>query len=98
MDMLGLDFLRAEFEKRCEAVPALLQQAQGSFNRQGAQGEEVLGFDGTYRPVAPIAGNLRLSSVAAQRGKVLAENEGARLLDLGDGVALFEFRSKSNSL
>jgi 3-hydroxyacyl-CoA dehydrogenase len=29
---------------------------------------------------------------------VLASNEGARLLDLGDGVALLEFRSKSNSL
>lgn len=98
MDMLGLDWVKAELAKRGEEIPALLQQAQGSFYRQGAQGEEVLGFDGTYKPVAPIAGNLRLSSVAAQSGRVLAQNEGARLLDLGDGVALLEFRSKSNSL
>jgi 3-hydroxyacyl-CoA dehydrogenase len=98
MDMLGLDFVRAEIERRGEPVPQLLQQAQGSFYRQGAQGEEVLGFDGQYRPVTPIAGNLRLATLAAQSGRVLASNEGARLLDLGDGVALLEFRSKSNSL
>jgi enoyl-CoA hydratase/carnithine racemase len=48
--------------------------------------------------VAPIDGNVRLSLVAARPGAVLEQNEGARLLDLGDGVALLEFRSKSNTL
>ena len=98
MDMLGLDFVRAEIERRGEPVPQLLQQAQGSFYRPGAQGEEVLGFDGRYAPVTPIAGNLRLATIAAQSNRVLESNESARLLDLGDGVALLEFRSKSNSL
>ncbi|MDF1504893.1 3-hydroxyacyl-CoA dehydrogenase/enoyl-CoA hydratase family protein [Roseisolibacter sp. H3M3-2] len=94
MDMLGVDWVKAELEKRGDAVPALLQQAQGAFYR----GDEVLGFDGRYQAVAPIAGNVRLSQVAAQPGRVLAQNEGARLLDLGDGVALLEFRGKSNAL
>jgi 3-hydroxyacyl-CoA dehydrogenase len=98
MDMLGLDFLRTEMERRGLEVPPLLAQAQGSFYRQGAQGEEVLGFDGQYRPVEPIAHNLRLSTIAANPSRILAQNEGARLLDLGDGVALLEFRSKGNSL
>jgi 3-hydroxyacyl-CoA dehydrogenase len=30
--------------------------------------------------------------------KTLWQNEDAALLDLGEGVALFEFRSKANSL
>jgi len=98
MDMLGLDWLREQMAKDGGAVPALLQQAQGSFYRAGAGGEEALGFDGRYAPVAPIDGNVRLSLVAARPGAVLEQNEGARLLDLGDGVALLEFRSKSNTL
>ena len=98
MDMVGLDWIKAEFAKRGLNVPRLLQQAQGSFYRQGADGEEVLGFDGRYAPVAPIDGNIRLATVAARPGNVLFENAGARLLDAGDDVAVFEFRSKSNTL
>ncbi|GJG87251.1 3-hydroxyacyl-CoA dehydrogenase [Gemmatimonadetes bacterium T265] len=98
MDMLGLDFLRQEFERRGMGVPRLLEQAQGSFYRVGPDGEEVLGFDGRYAPVAPIDGNIRLALVAAKPGNVLFQNDGARLLDVGDDVALLEFRSKSNTL
>jgi 3-hydroxyacyl-CoA dehydrogenase len=98
MDMLGLDWLRAAMQKDGGQVPALLQQAQGSFYRTGAEGEEALGFDGRYAPVAPIDGNMRLSLVAARPGAVLLENAGGRLLDVGDGVALLEFRGKSNTL
>ena len=98
MDMLGLDWLRTQLAKGGGTVPALLTQAQGTFYRVGANGEEVLGFDGRYAPVAPIDGNLRLSLVAAKPGGVLLENAGARLLDLGDGVALLEFRGKSNTI
>jgi len=97
MDMLGLDFLKQALAQDGGQVPALLTKAQGSFYRDGAEGEEVLGFDGQYRPVA-IEDNVRLARVAAQPGRVLEQNEGARLLDLGDGVALLEFRSKSNTL
>lgn len=98
MDMLGLDWLRGELAKDGGRVPALLGHAEGAFYRAGANGEEVLGFDGRYAPVAPIDGNLRLSRAAARPGAVLLENAGARLLDLGDGVALLEFRGKSNTL
>ncbi|HEY0779140.1 MAG TPA: 3-hydroxyacyl-CoA dehydrogenase/enoyl-CoA hydratase family protein [Gemmatirosa sp.] len=98
MDMLGVDFLKQEFASRGMGVPTLLTQAQGGFYRIGPDGEEVLGFDGRYVPVAPIDGNIRLATVAAKPGTVLFENAGARLLDIGDDVALFEFRSKSNTL
>ena len=98
MDMMGLDWLKGELAKDAGQVPALLAQAQGTFYRVGASGEEVLGFDGRYAPVAPIDGNIRLALVAAKPGAVLLENAGARLLDLGDGVALLEFRGKSNTI
>jgi 3-hydroxyacyl-CoA dehydrogenase len=98
MDMLGVDWLREQLAKDGGEVPALLRQAEGAFYRAGPQGEEALGFDGRYAPVAPIEGNLRLRHVAARPGAVLEENEGARLLDLGDGVALLEFRGKGNTL
>jgi 3-hydroxyacyl-CoA dehydrogenase len=98
MDMLGLDWLRGQLAQSGGAVPQLLAQAGSSFYRQGADGEEVLGFDGRYAPVAPIDGNIRLALVARRSGAVLEENEGARLLDIGDGVTLLEFRSKSNTL
>ena len=98
MDLLGLDWLQEQLARDGGAVPELLTKAQGSFYRVGAEGEEVLGFDGRYAPVAPIAGNVRLAHVAAQPGRVLQQNDGARLLDLGDGVALLEFRSKGNAI
>jgi 3-hydroxyacyl-CoA dehydrogenase len=98
MDMLGVDFLKQALGGNGTPAPALLDRVQGTFYRDGADGEEVLGFDGQYRPVAPIEDHVRLARVAAQPGRVLEQNEGARLLDLGDGVALLEFRSKSNTL
>jgi 3-hydroxyacyl-CoA dehydrogenase len=99
MDALGLDWLREEFARAGKSIPALLERAQGSFYRRAADGgEEALGFDGVYAPVPEISGNVRLAAVAARPNGVLEQNEGARLLDLGDGVALLEFRGKANAL
>lgn len=98
MDMIGVDWLKQELAKDGGTVPALLQQVDGGFYRDTPHGEEALGFDGTYHLVDPIDGNVRLARVASQTGKVLEENAGARLVDLGDGVACLEFRSKSNTL
>ncbi len=99
MDMLGLDALRQEFEKAGLDAPPLLDKADGSFYKPTPDGEAALAFDGTYAPVEPAAaGAVRLNLVARRPGAVLEENEGARLLDVGDGVALLEFRSKMNTL
>jgi 3-hydroxyacyl-CoA dehydrogenase len=99
MDMIGLDALRRGLRDLGLDEPPLLATADGGFYRQAAEGEEYLGFDGRYRPVPPPApGAIRLATIARNRTAVLDENEGARLLDLGDGVALLEFRSKMNTL
>ncbi|WP_337169735.1 3-hydroxyacyl-CoA dehydrogenase NAD-binding domain-containing protein [Gemmatimonas aurantiaca] len=93
MDALGLDWLREEFRAHGLDMPALLEQAQGAFYKNG----EYLTFEGTYEPVPPIPGRISLAALA-QSGRVLEDNGLSRLIDLGDGVACFEFRSKMNSL
>ncbi len=93
MDALGLDWLRREFTARGDAIPALLDAAHGSFYKDG----EYLTFDGTYEPLPGIPGRISLVALASS-GRVLDDNGLSRLLDLGDGVACFEFRSKMNSL
>ncbi len=93
MDALGLDWLRQEFKAAGLDVPQLLELAQGSFYKNG----EYLTFDGTYEPIPAIPGRISLAGLA-QSGRVLEDNGLSRLIDLGDGVACFEFRSKMNSL
>ncbi len=93
MDALGLDWLRAQFLAEGKDIPALLEHAQGSFYKNG----EYLTFEGTYEPIPGIPGRVSLAGLA-QSGRVLDDNGLSRLIDLGDGVACFEFRSKMNSL
>jgi 3-hydroxyacyl-CoA dehydrogenase len=93
MDALGLDWLGQEFAARGLAIPPLLSRASGSFYKDG----EYLTFDGHYEPMPGIPGRVSLSALASS-GRVLEDNGLSRLVDLGDGVACFEFRSKMNSL
>jgi 3-hydroxyacyl-CoA dehydrogenase len=93
MDMLGLDFLRTGFTKEGLKEPALLQCAKTGFYANG----KVLGIDGGYTIVEGIPGAV---SLTAQRtaGRSHFETSDAALVDLGDGVACLEFRSKMNTL
>ena len=93
MDALGLDWLKQEFTAEGRDIPALLELAQGSFYKNG----EYLTFDGTYESIPGIPGRISLAGLA-QSGRVLEDNGLSRLIDLGDGVACFEFRSKMNTL
>jgi len=52
---------------------------------------------GSYEPIVRPEGILVLNELR-QAGKVLAQNPGASLIDLGDGVACVEFQTKMNAL
>jgi 3-hydroxyacyl-CoA dehydrogenase len=93
MDALGLDWLREQFRAEGKDIPALLERAQGSFYKN----DEYLTFEGTYEPVPAIPGRISLAALS-KGSRVLEDNGLSRLIDLGDGVACFEFRSKMNSL
>ena len=52
---------------------------------------------GTYQPIERPQGMIVLAEEKAA-GKVLSHNDGADLIDLGDGVACVEFHTKMNAL
>jgi len=96
MDLLGADFLRAGFAERGLAVPAMLDDASRGFYPDDAT-PTVLAIGGGYDAVTEIAGGITIASLA-RAGRTLQTWDEAALHDLGDGVALFEFRSKMNTL
>jgi 3-hydroxyacyl-CoA dehydrogenase len=93
MDLLGHDWLRAQFTARGDSVPALLDKANGAFYRGG----EYLTYAGVYETVPSIPGNINLALQHAA-GRTIEDFGSARLVDIGEGVLCFEFRSKMNSL
>jgi 3-hydroxyacyl-CoA dehydrogenase len=93
MDAVGLENLRKGFAELGLSEPELLKKAQGSFYRDGT----YLGFDGQYHPIPAEEGVIRLAKIKST-GKTLLESKEYALLDLGDGVALFENRAKMGTL
>ncbi len=88
-DSVGLDWLVARFEAEGRPVPRLLRQALDAGGFRPRPGT-VLATDGAVieLPAGPL-------TVAQARG-VLAENESAALVDLGDGVACLTLTTKLN--
>jgi 3-hydroxyacyl-CoA dehydrogenase len=93
MDALGLDWLSQEFDARGLEIPPLLEHAGRSFYKDDA----YLTYDGMFEPVPDIPGRLSLASLV-KSGRVVDDTGLSRLIDLGDGVLCFEFRSKMNTL
>ncbi len=97
MDLIGLDRVRQAMTRAGLEVPPLLSSADGAFYREAAAGAEQLGLDGRY--VAAPTTDGRVTAQALRRaGRVLLDGDDAVLLDMGDEVALFEFRSKMNTI
>lgn len=88
-DQVGADWLVQRFEAEGRAVPALLLRARDAGGFRPRPGE-VLATDGSILAIAP--GPLTV----AQASGVLAENDSAALVDLGDGVACLTLRTKMN--
>jgi 3-hydroxyacyl-CoA dehydrogenase len=98
MDRLGTGWLVERLNAADMPVPKFLAESVGkTFYRVERGGLQYLGLDGTYHDVARPDGVLLLEDVK-RRGKPVLKNASASLWDIGDGVACFEFTSKSNSL
>src|SRR5690606_25866911 len=94
MDAIGLDRVRSGMRELGLAEPALLERAGGSFRESSADGERVLALDGG-RVMAEAEPASRVSASALRHGgRALEESADAALLDMGDGVLLFETRTK----
>lgn len=93
MDALGAAWLQTEFTRQGRDLPALLTQQSAPFHQNGT----TRTFAGAYEPTPPIPGRLSLATLVGA-GRVIDDHGVSRLVDLGDGVACFEFRSKMNTL
>ncbi|MEO7962515.1 MAG: 3-hydroxyacyl-CoA dehydrogenase/enoyl-CoA hydratase family protein, partial [Gemmatimonadaceae bacterium] len=97
MDAVGLEFIRAGLAQRGWSEPPLLKKAQESFFRDLNSGPRQLSFVGDYAPIEAIPNQIDLPLINLRSGSV-ESNDQARLVDLGDGVLLLEFRGKMNTL
>lgn len=81
-------------------VPPIVAKAAGRAFYDVVEGKpSYMGLDGAYHPITRSAGVLLLSDVkAARANKPVLKNASAKLWDMGDGVACFEFASKMNSI
>jgi 3-hydroxyacyl-CoA dehydrogenase len=97
-DKLGSAWLVEHLSAQGMTVPKLLADAAGkSFYRVEGGKRQYLGTDGAYHDVARAPGVLLLEDIKLVSKPVL-KNASAALWDIGDGVACFEFTSKSNAL
>ncbi len=97
-DRVGSDWLVEQLTTRGMIVPSLLAAAAGKrFYRVEGGKRQYLGRDGAYHDVVRAPGVLLLEDIRLAAKPVL-RNASAALWDIGDGVACFEFTSKSNSL
>ncbi|HKO14799.1 MAG TPA: 3-hydroxyacyl-CoA dehydrogenase/enoyl-CoA hydratase family protein [Gemmatimonadaceae bacterium] len=97
MDLFGLDALRGGLARLGLEAPAMLGRAKGCFYHEAGAELLYLTNDGGYARVPEIPGAIQLASQKRWR-RVLERSADATLVDMGDGVAAFEFTSKMNTL
>lgn len=102
-DALGFEAVLGDMQKHGYTVPDWVgtMAANGitSFYREVDGMQQVyIPAQGTYVDDPSPADELSLAAVKTNPETTLWKNADAALLDLGDGVTLFEFRSKANSL
>ena len=101
-DALGFERVLSDMEQHDIEVPDWVRQMQSHgtvpFYRQNGKREVYLPTEGRYVEDPEPRDEINLAAIKSDDSKTLWQNEDAALLDLGDGVALYEFRSKANSL
>ncbi|NEP00143.1 MAG: 3-hydroxyacyl-CoA dehydrogenase/enoyl-CoA hydratase family protein [Symploca sp. SIO2E9] len=104
-DILGFETVLADMEAAGIQVPAWVEKMQYSginrFYQKDAgtgQTEGVYLPNQGYIPVATPADEINLATLKSDLKHTLWQNPEAALLDMGDGVLLYEFRSKANTL
>ena len=100
-DTLGVDAVRDALKENDVEVPDWVADVPADgFYRDTKSGvpEVWMPGAGEYQSDPRPADEWGLTYIKEDENNTLWQNDEAALLDVGDGVALFEFRSKSNSL
>ncbi|MEW6660872.1 MAG: 3-hydroxyacyl-CoA dehydrogenase NAD-binding domain-containing protein [Bacillota bacterium] len=101
-DAIGLEPSVERMRQEGEAIPpwieGMLEAGCNSFYQKSAALINCYDFKAhAYRPVPETPGVIFLPALKAQN-RVVRQNPGASLVDLGDGVACLEFHSKMNAI
>ncbi|ANU23837.1 3-hydroxyacyl-CoA dehydrogenase/enoyl-CoA hydratase family protein [Planococcus donghaensis] len=99
-DAIGVKKSVEKMTQEGHSVPAFVQSLLDSGNENFYKEEngDLHFFDGTtYQPVPVNEKVIDLKRYKKKHG-VIKSNSGASLIDLGDGIALLEFHSRSNAI
>ena len=72
--------------------------ARGFYTLDGTVTQVYVPADGTHRPDPKPADEVELGAITRHPSAILWKNPEGALVDIGDGTALYEFRSKANAL
>jgi 3-hydroxyacyl-CoA dehydrogenase len=102
-DALGFETVLNGMEEHGIEIPEWVETMREEGNKEfyrseGGERSVYVPQEGTYVPDPRPQDELRLDVVKEQSEAEIWSNDEAALLDVGDGVALYEFRSKANSL
>ena len=100
-DVIGVERVRNDLNDAGLEAPAWVNDAvrAGGFYRDDAGARMVyVPASEEYAPDPVPEDYVALASIRSEAGRTLWESGDAGLLDVGDGVALLEFRSKANTL
>lgn len=102
-DTLGFETVLDALSAKNISVPGWIDEMRASdiapfYRGDGATPEVYVPAEQTYLADPVPADELSLAVIKSDTQRVLWKNPDASLVDLGDGVALYEFRSKANSL
>lgn len=102
-DALGFETVMQDMEKHEIEVPGWVEamaeaRSQRFYRTRAGEREVFIPMEGDYEADPRPNDEIALDVIKAEPVNELWSNEDAALLDLGDGVALYEFRSKGNSL
>ena len=98
-DALGFARVRDRMREEGIELPGWVDEVPEDGLYREEDGERAVWVPGEgYRPDRRPADVVSLAAIKQDKERTLWKNSEAALLDLGDGVALFEFRSKANAL
>jgi 3-hydroxyacyl-CoA dehydrogenase len=97
-DVLGFETVLSDLKAANIAVPAWIETMHQQAVTQFYQDQQVYLPTQNYYPITISSDELDLNALKTDPQRILWQNPEAALLDLGDGVALYEFRSKGNTL
>jgi 3-hydroxyacyl-CoA dehydrogenase len=97
-DTLGFDAVLADLKQADIAVPPWVEAMQQSSVNHFYSPYQVYQPHRGYSHLETPADEIDLKAMHTDPQRILWQNSEATLLDLGDGVALYEFHSKGNTL